>query len=118
VPWRFGSVALDGRLWANATYGLRSGVQEVPNTYAAGWIGKGVIRTRPHDALVLGVTNANWNRRIQGGPIWETAMELGYQLALGSNATLQPSAQYIFNPMGRGEVDDALVLGLQLNVSF
>jgi len=118
VPTNAGGLALDGRLWANATYGLTPSVQAVPNTVAGGWIGKGVIRRRPHDALVIGVTNANWSRDIVDGPIWETALELGYQVNLGGNASIQPSVQYVFNPMGQGKVDDPLVLGLQVSLTL
>jgi len=118
VPANAGGLALDGRLWVNATYGLTQSVQAVPNTLAGGWIGKGVFRRRPHDALVVGVANANWSRDIVDGPIWETALELGYQVSLGGNASVQPSVQYIFNPMGKGQVDDPLVLGLQVSLTL
>ena len=118
VPANAGGLALDGRLWVNATYGLTQSVQAVPNTLAGGWIGKGVFRRRPHDALVVGIANANWSRDIVDGPIWETALELGYQVSLGGNASVQPSVQYIFNPMGKGEVDDPLVLGLQVSLTL
>ena len=118
VPANAGGLALDGRLWINATYGLTQSVQAVPNTLAGGWIGKGVFRRRPHDALVVGVTNANWSRDIVDGPIWETALELGYQVSLGGNSSIQPSVQYIFNPMGQGKVDDPLVLGLQVSLTL
>ena len=118
VPANAGGLALDGRLWVNATYGLTQSVQAVPNTLAGGWIGKGVFRRRHHDALVVGIANANWSRDIVDGPIWETALELGYQVSLGGNASVQPSVQYIFNPMGKGEVDDPLVLGLQVSLTL
>ena len=118
VPADAGGLALDGRVWVNATYGLTQSVQDVPNSLAGGWIGKGVFRRRPHDALVVGVANANWSRDIVDGPIWETALELGYQVSLGGNASVQPSVQYIFNPMGTGQVDDPLVLGLQVSLTL
>ena len=118
VPADAGGLALDGRVWVNATYGLTQSVQAVPNSLAGGWIGKGVFRRRPHDALVVGVANANWSRDIVDGPIWETALELGYQVSLGGNASVQPSVQYIFNPMGTGQVDDPLVLGLQVSLTL
>ena len=37
---------------------------------------------------------------------------------LGSNVSIQPGVQYIFNPMGKGDVDDPLLLGLQMSFSF
>ena len=109
---------MDGRLWANAVYGLQQEVQQVPNTVAGGWVGKGVFRSRPFDAVVVGLSNANWSRAIPDGPIWESVLELGYQVMLGDNASVQPNVQYVFNPMGQGKVDDALVLGLQMSITF
>ena len=118
VPWDFAGLVLDGRLWANAIYGLDQSVQDVPRTYAGGWVGKGLLRNRPDDAIVIGIVNANWSRDIPDGPIWESALELGYQFMLGSNVSIQPGLQYIFNPMGTGEVDDPFVLGVQMSFSF
>ena len=118
VPCTMAGLALDGRLWANAVYGLQQEVQQVPNTVAGGWVGKGVIRSRPFDAVVVGLSNANWSRAIPNGPIWESVLELGYQVMLGNNASIQPNLQYVFNPMGQGKVDDALVLGLQMSITF
>ncbi|WP_413357849.1 carbohydrate porin [Prochlorococcus sp. MIT 1201] len=97
---------------------MTQSVQDVPNTYAGGWVGKGLFRNRPHDAVVIGLANANWSRDIPDGPIWESALELGYQFMLGSNVSIQPGVQYIFNPMGKGDVDDPLVLGLPMSFSF
>ena len=84
---------------------------------AGGWVGKGVIRSRPSDAVVVGLSNANWSRAIPDGPTWESVLELGYQVMLGGNASVQPNVQYVFNPMGQGKVDDALVLGLQMSIT-
>ena len=50
-------------------------VQQVPNTVAGGWVGKGVIRGRPFDAVVVG-DNANWSRTIPDA-------DLGIVLELG-----------------------------------
>ena len=40
-----------------------------PSILAGGWIGKGVVRSRAHDAVVLGFANSNWSRHILDGPI-------------------------------------------------
>lgn len=89
-----------------------------PEFVAGGWVGKGVIRSRPFDAVVVGLSNANWSRAIPNGPIWESVLKLGNQVMLGKSASIQPNLQYVFNPMGQGKVDDALVLGLQMNITF
>ncbi|CAX31875.1 Hypothetical protein PMT_2357 [Prochlorococcus marinus str. MIT 9313] len=41
------------------------------------------------------MANANWSRDIPDGPIWESALELGYQFMLGSNVSIQPGAIHL-----------------------
>lgn len=48
----------------------------------------------------------------------ETAIDLYYAISLHPNATLRPEVQYILNPSGDPMVDDALVLGVRLELSF
>lgn len=48
----------------------------------------------------------------------ETAIDLYYAIALHPNATLRPEVQYILNPSGDPMLDDALVLGVRLELSF
>jgi Carbohydrate-selective porin len=43
---------------------------------------------------------------------------LGYQVAIGTNASIQPNLQYVFNPSGTGAVPDAFVLGVQMTLLF
>lgn len=118
VPWRIGNLALDGRLWVNGSLGLNPAVQTIPAFVSGGWLGKGVIRSRPHDTLVIGLARAGWSPDNSSGQSWEAVAELGYQYMLDSNISLQPNLQYVFHPNGTNAVADPLVLGLQLNVSF
>ena len=49
---------------------------------------------------------------------WRFILQIALPAALGGNASVQPNVQYVFNPMGQGKVDDALVLGLQMSITF
>ena len=118
LPLTLGDLALDGRLWATASYGLNPDVQTIPVFVAAGWVGKGVLRRRPHDALILGMTHATWSSQAPSGQTWESILELGYQIALGENASLQPNLQFILNPDGTSEVPDSLAIGVQMTLLF
>ena len=118
LPLTLGGLALDGRLWTTASYGFNPDVQTIPIFVAAGWVGKGVLRRRPHDALVLGVTHATWSSQAPGGQDWESILELGYQIALGDNASIQPNLQFILNPDGTSEVPDSIAIGVQMTVLF
>ena len=49
---------------------------------------------------------------------YEMAVEATYVIVLNENISIQPDMQYIFRPNGNDDIDDALVLGAQLVVSF
>lgn len=48
----------------------------------------------------------------------ETAIDAYYAIALHQSATLRPEVQYIFNPSGDPMVNNALVLGVRLELAF
>lgn len=118
VPLNPGGLVLDGRLWANGSLGFNPEVQTIPAFVAGGWVGKGLFAGRPNDALVLGFSRATWSDDLNTAQGWESVLELGYQVAIGTNATLQPNLQWVFNPSGTGEVPDAWVVGLQMTLLF
>ncbi len=118
VPMTLNQLVLDGQLWANASLGLNSDVQQIPTFYAGGWVGKGLFRNRPDDTVVLGFSHARWSPSVPTNQVWESVVELGYQFAFGDNVTVQPNLQMVFNPSGTGSVPDALVLGVQMSVLF
>ena len=49
---------------------------------------------------------------------YELVLELGHRFQLGDAAYIQPSLQYINNPGGTGNVDDAFVLGAWVGLAF
>jgi len=48
----------------------------------------------------------------------ETVLELNYKIVLGHGISLQPDLQYIIDPAGTGEIDDAFLLGAQVTIDF
>ena len=89
-------------------------MQSAP-TLAGGWIGKGVIRSRRTMLWCWALPTSTGVVHRQRPHLGER-VELGYQFQLGSNVSVQPNLQYVFNPMGRGRVEDPLVMGLQLSL--
>ena len=118
LPMTLNNLVLDGQLWAHASLGLNSDVQQIPIFYATGWVGKGLFRNRPDDAVVLGFSHARWSPSVPTDQVWESIVELGYQFALGDNVTLQQNIKLVFNPSGIDSVPDALVLGMQMSLLF
>lgn len=49
---------------------------------------------------------------------YETAIGITYVIQLNRNISIQPDFQYIMRPYGNTEIDDALVVGSQLLVTF
>jgi hypothetical protein len=48
----------------------------------------------------------------------ETLLELNYRVQIAPWAFVQPDLQYIIDPGGRSDIDDALVLGFAVGVAF
>lgn len=49
---------------------------------------------------------------------YEMVLELGHRFQVTPSTYIQPDAQYIINPGGTGDIDNALVLGFQWGASF
>ncbi len=49
---------------------------------------------------------------------YETAIEITYVIQINQHISIQPDFQYIMRPYGNTEIDDALVVGGQLLVTF
>lgn len=93
---------------------------------SAGLFYRGLIPSRDQDVLALGYYYgffsddfaASQQRMGQLPQSYETAVELGYRYNVTDYFYVQPNIQAIFNPGGRGDIGDALVLGAQIEVDF
>ena len=109
---------LDQRLWLAASQATAAPNNPSPSYLAGGWLVQGILPQRPLDLLVLGVGSGGFNPSLQPGSGRETALELGYNVAVNSGLSLQPTVQWIVNPGGLGQVAPILALGLQLTLQF
>ena len=93
---------------------------------AGGAYYRGLIPGRDQDILAFGAAWLNFNGSYaqsqqlagQGDPDYELELELGYRYQVTQYFYVQPNIQGIINPGGTGQLDDALVIGLQLQVDF
>jgi porin len=110
---------------------VRLGVADPALNAIASYVGAGLVYTglfakREGDALGFAVGSANFGapyRREQarmGTPTdrRELNLELTYRARLTRWLTAQPDVQYVINPGGNTEIDDALVLGLRFEFGF
>ena len=96
-----------------------SDVNEMAGFWSVGGQYRGPIPGRDDDVLALGVAqgllsrDAEWGRASQ-----ETVMEMYYSAAVFGWLTVSGHVQYVNNPGGTNDVDDAVVVGLRAQVKF
>lgn len=94
-------------------------VSEVAWHLGGGVVARGPIAARPHDSAGLYLSRAALSEHEPAGPgASEFVADAFYRLQLTPAIFLQPELQYIVNPSGRDDLDDALVAGLRIGVTF
>lgn len=104
----------------------------INNSFNVGIIGNGLFEQRSQDNYGVAIgrigVNENYRKNIElenqsmntETPIqdYEISTELFYGLNLDNGIILRPNIQYIKNPGGVKETDDALVLGLKISAAL
>jgi porin len=88
---------------------------EVPRYVGGGLTCTGFIKERYLDIAGLGVARADFSSRLSA-KTQETSIELFYKLFVTRWMAVQPDVQYIINP--NGALDDALAVGVRMEISF
>ncbi len=102
-----------------ARYGFaHSDVNEIQNFWSVGGQYQGLVPTRDDDVLGVGVAQGRLVEDAGFTADHETAMEVYYNAAITPWLSVSPSLQYIFNPGGDKTVDDAVALGLRVQMAF
>ena len=113
-------------LFATLAYTAQDAVAIIPVQSTFGSHYKGLIPGRPDDRTVFfatygGFSNQYSDQLVAGGGSSvsnEMVFELGHRVQVTKYAYVQPDVQYIKRPGGSGNIDDALVLGVQFGASF
>jgi len=90
---------------------------EVDYSFQVGASYVGLIPDRDIDTAALGLSHASISSELPGRTA-ETVVELAYEYVMSDDFTIQPSVQWVGDPGATGKLDDALVLGLRVNLSF
>ncbi len=102
-----------------ARYGVAdSSVNEVKSFWSVGGQYQGLIPTRDDDVLGVGVGQGSLSGSAGFSASHETAVEAYYSIQITPWLNVTPSVQYIANPGGDRDVDDAVVGGIRLQISF
>ncbi|MDQ8192837.1 carbohydrate porin [Coraliomargarita sp. SDUM461004] len=109
-------------LFAFGAYTSQEELAQTPLQVSAGANYKGLIPGRDEDRTVAFVTYAelsdDYGDSIGEDLDYEMVFELGHRVQLTPAFYIQPSVQYIKNPGGTGDIDDAVVVGAWLGMSF
>lgn len=98
----------------------------MPYFFNTGFIYEGLFPSRPDDKAAVGMYGAWFSSDLRdaqraGGELAqssETAFEANYQVQLNNYTYVRPNVQYIADPNGLSEIDDALVLGVEFGITF
>lgn len=107
-------------------------VSQMPYFFTAGVACRGMFESRPIDVAGFGVVYGCFSSDLSsaqerqqaldptvGVQDYETVLEWTYRFNLRRGAVFfQPDVQYVINPGGTGNLDNALVLGCQLGINF
>ncbi len=107
-------------------------VSQMPYFFTAGVASRGIFAARPIDVAGFGVVYGSFSSELGnaqqreqlldptvGVQDYETVLEWTYRFNLHRGAVfIQPDIQFVINPGGTGQINDALVLGCQLGFNF
>ena len=113
-------------LWTAFVLSPQQNISKLPFQWNAGTVYQGPLPGRDNDAAIFGLAWGNFSNdysdaglAYQGDPAsFELALEWGYRIQLNRFFYIQPDVQYIVQSGGTGSIPDALVLGMQIGVSF
>jgi len=98
----------------------------MPYYMSGGLVYQGLIGARPQDKTAFGVTNAWFSDNISDArheaglerQTTETALELNYNVQITPAIYFRPDLQYIINPNGQNDIDNAFVVGFEAGLTF
>lgn len=93
-------------------------VSEINTFWSAGAQYQGLIPGRDGDVLAVGVAQGLLSRDAGFSAPRETVIEVYYSAAITGWLTVSGHVQYVGNPGGSDELDDAVVVGIRAQLSF
>lgn len=113
-------------LFATFAYTPQDDIAIMPIQSTLGAHYKGLLPARPDDRTVAFVTYGKFSDEFSAEQVglggsavdYEMVVEIGHRVQLTKYAYIQPDIQFIKRPGGTGNIDDAVVLGVQFGASF
>ena len=105
---------------------VRAGFADPDIEVVGDYLGLGVVKSapfpdRPDDQFGVAIAHAGIGgpaRRSGDLPSAETTVELTYRYQVNDRLAVQPDVQYVIHPASQAGLENALVVGLRLNLTF
>ncbi|MGI9534127.1 MAG: carbohydrate porin [Thermodesulfobacteriota bacterium] len=104
-------------IFSTVAYAPKEEVNQFPFFYSGGIGYKGLLHSRTKDTTVLGFLAGVFSDDLPGQD-YEMIVELSYNIMVAEWMAVQPDLQYVINPNGTDEIDNAIVLGVRMEVEF
>jgi len=104
-------------VFSTVAYAPKEEVNRFPFFYSGGFGYKGLLPSRGKDATVLGLLVGFFSDDLPGQD-YEMIVELSYNIHVAKWLAVQPDIQYVINPNGTHDIDNALVFGVRLEADF
>ncbi|MFV0416750.1 MAG: carbohydrate porin [Chthoniobacterales bacterium] len=113
-------------LWGAFVYSPQQSIAKLPFQSNGGIFYKGLIPGRDKDYTIFGAAYGKFSRDFAktvavtkaGSPDYELVFEAAYRFQITPFAYVQPDIQWVINPGGTGNIDNALVIGAQIGITF
>jgi porin len=106
-------------VWAGMQYSPTKTISAITYQPYAGVQFSGFIPCRPDDAIFVSWTSGFFSSDYNNNQSnCETVFEVNYLFQVNQYVSLQPVMQFVLNPNGQSDIDNAVVLGGQIMVSF
>jgi porin len=113
-------------LWGGVTYSPQTDLSLMPVMGYAGTIWQGLVPGRDQDQWLFTFLTGNFSSPYGDSlanlgtpsPTYEAVLETSYVIQINQYLGIQPDLQYIIRPGGSGTICNALVIGVQVVVSF
>lgn len=102
--------------WLAVAWNPAESADFLPLFVSAGAVYQGLIRGRDADTTALAVYTGKFSKFSPNSS--ETVLEANYTLWATPWLGITPDFQYVFNPLGNADIDDAAVFGGQVMVIF
>jgi porin len=111
--------------WTCAVLGDQN-INKFPFFLMGGLVYKGMVPTRDNDVTAVGLMYAKYSDKLKESQQsagsspqqYEIALEFTHRVQITKWMYFQPDLQYIIQPGGTGNIDDALVIGFQAGLTF